>query len=89
MNEQKEDFEKIVDIMRYLYYSCYHWENELVQAENNLLKRPRDDTYAVLEYYRIKTQKEMYDRIFRDLSKILYNLGEENMEKTVFKRLIT
>lgn len=73
MIEHKEDFEKVADIMRYLYYSCYHWENELVQAENNLLKRPRDDTYAVLEYYRIKTQKEMYDRIFRDLSKILYN----------------
>lgn len=73
MIEDKEDFEKIVDIMQYLYYSCYYWENELRKAENNLLRCSRGDTYAVLEYYRIRTQKEMYDRIFADLSKILYN----------------
>lgn len=72
MIEHKEDFEKIADIMQYLYYSCYHWERELRQAENNLLHCSREDTYAVLEYYRVKTQKEMYDRIFSDLSKILY-----------------
>lgn len=72
MNDM-QDFEKVESIMRYLYYSCYHWENELRQAENNLLKRPRHDTHAILEYFRIKAQKEMYDRIFADLSKILYN----------------
>lgn len=72
MND-KQDFENITDIMRYLYYSCYHWENELRQAENNLLHHPRDDVYGVIEYFKIKSQKEMYDRIFADLSKILYN----------------
>lgn len=72
MFDDKCDYEKIVDIMRYLYYSCYHWENELRQAENNLLRHPRNDVYGVIEYFRIKTQKEMYDRIFADLSKILY-----------------
>lgn len=73
MFEHKNDYEKIVDIMRYLYYSCYHWENELRQAENNLLCHPRNDVYGVIEYFKIKSQKEMYDRIFADLSKILYN----------------
>lgn len=73
MNEHKQDFEKVADIMQYLYYSCYHWENELRQAENNLMKCPRNDVYSILEYYRVKTQKETYDRIFADLSKILYN----------------
>lgn len=72
MLEYKEDFEKVADIMQYLYYGCYHWENELRQAENNLLRCPRSDVYGVIEYFRIKTQKEMYDRIFADLSKILY-----------------
>ena len=73
MIEHKNDYEKLVDVMQYLYYNCYHWENELRQAENNLLHHPRNDVYGVIEYFQIKTQKEMYDRIFADLSKILYN----------------
>lgn len=72
MLEHKEDYQKITDIMRYLYYSCAHWENELQQAENNLMKRPKNDVYAIMEYFKVKSQKEMYDRIFADLSKILY-----------------
>lgn len=51
MIEYKEDFEKVADIMKYLYYSCYHWENELRQAENNLLHCPRNDVYGVIEYF--------------------------------------
>lgn len=58
--------------MRNMYYSCYHWENKLREAENNLHKNPRGDPYAVLEYYRAKCYKEMFDRIFDDISKVLY-----------------
>lgn len=72
MIEHKNDYEKIVDIMHYLYYSCYHWENKLRQAENDLMRRPRNDVYCIIEYLKIKSEKEMYDRIFADLSKILY-----------------
>lgn len=67
-----EDFEKVEAIMRYMYYSCYHWENELRQVEENLRRSPRGDPHAVLEYFKVKSQKELYDRVFADISKILY-----------------
>lgn len=67
-----QDSEKVIEIMRYMNYSCYHWENMLRVAENNLMINPCGDPYAVLEYYRAKCHKEMFDRVFADLSKILY-----------------
>lgn len=69
------DFEKIELIMRYMYHSCYYWENELRQAENNLTKCTKTDTYAALEYFKVKAQKDLYDRVFSDISKILYGWG--------------
>lgn len=70
-----EDFEKVEAIMWYLYYTAYHRENMLKQAEDNLLRSRRTDPFALLEYYKEQCYKEMYDRMFSDISKILYGWG--------------
>ena len=55
--------------------TSFYIENEVTQAKNNLLKRQRTDAHALLEYHRQLERKEMYDEIFRDISRILYEWG--------------
>lgn len=70
-----EDFEKCALIAKYLYMTSFYIENEVTQAKNNLLNRQRIDAHALLEYHRQLARKEMYDEIFRDISRILYEWG--------------
>lgn len=70
-----EDFEKCALIAKYLHMTGYYIENEVTQAKNNLLKRQRTDALALLEYHRQLARKEMYDKMFRDISRILYEWG--------------
>lgn len=70
-----DDFEKCALIAKYLHMTSFYIENEVTQAKNNLLKRQRTDAHALLEYYRQLARKEMYDEIFRDISRILYEWG--------------
>lgn len=70
-----EDFEKCALIAKYLHMTSYYIENEVTQAKNNLLRRQRTDAQALLEYHRQLARKEMYDKMFRDISRILYEWG--------------
>lgn len=67
--------EKIALIGKYLHMTSYYIENEVTQAMNNLLNRQRTDAHALLEYHRQVSRKEMYDQMFRDISRILYEWG--------------
>lgn len=67
------DSEKLLLIMKYLHNQDYFRSNELNTAKNNLYRQPRVDVYGVLEYYKQSCYKEMWDKVFADLSKILYN----------------
>ena len=62
-------------IAKHLHMTSFYIENEVTQAKNNLLNRQRTEAHALLEYYRQLARKEMYDKIFRDISKILYEWG--------------
>lgn len=68
-----KDSEKLLLIMKYLHIQDYYRSNELKTAKENLCRQPKGDVFGVLEYYKQCCYKEMWDKVFDDLSKILYN----------------
>lgn len=68
-----EEKEKFLLIMRYLHSQDYFRSNQMRVAKNNLARLPKGDVYSVLEYYKECCYKEMWDKVFTDLSRLLYN----------------
>lgn len=66
------DREKVLQIMKYLHFSSVHRENELRQAQENVLQVRHADTAAHLEYFAECCRWEMYNRMYADLAKILF-----------------
>lgn len=67
------DSEKVMQLMKYLHFSSVHRENELRQAHDNLSSARHTDVVAHLAYYRECCYMEMYNRVYADLAKILFD----------------
>lgn len=65
--------QKLLLIMRYLHSQDFHRSNQMKVAKNNLARLPKGDVYSVLEYYKECCYKEMWDKVFADISRLLYN----------------
>lgn len=67
------DKEKLLLIMKYFETNDYYRFNELKVAEHNLLHHPRSEPEPLLLLYRQICFREMYDKIWKDVSRILYD----------------
>ncbi len=67
------DNEKLLLIMKYFNQNDYYRYNEYIEARNHLTHTPDTDVYAILSFYRQKCYREMFDKIWRDISRILYD----------------
>lgn len=67
------DSQKLLLVMKYLHMQEYYRHNELQTARHNLDLHQKGDVLAVLDYYKQCCYKEMWDKVFTDLSRLLYN----------------
>lgn len=67
------DSEKLLLIMKYFEMNDYYRYNELKTAEHNLLHHSRTEPEPVLELYKQICYREMYNKVWRDISRILYD----------------
>lgn len=67
------DSEKLSLIMKYFHMNDYYRSNELRVALQNLNLHKKGDVIAVLEYYKQCCFKQMWDKVFDDVARIIYN----------------
>lgn len=66
------DNEKIIFIMRYLYFAETHLKNEYMDLLNSYIITPRTGPNDILKLYRAKVRYEAYHEFSANLERILY-----------------
>lgn len=68
------DKEKVLQVMKYLHMSSVYQENEYKQARENVMKASPFDVQAHLDYFKACCIWEEYNRLYRDLALLIFNI---------------
>lgn len=66
------DNEKIILILRYLYFSETHLKNEYIHLLDSYIITPRTQPEDILKLYRSKVRYEAFHEFSANLERILY-----------------